>query len=163
MIKVDERNSLVVNRVKIKLICQPAGRNCLTSPNRNFCFNKIFSYTSNFLLKSAMCLSKTSLSGVRPCLLIKKQTNILLADVDAKRWVLTVCRVLLLQLRLRASQNGRLLQTQLAGSAHCLGSQSEVTVSLGQHTLTLYNSLWLCFRRGRSRHRPNQDPEQGKN
>jgi hypothetical protein len=61
---------------------------------------------------------------------------------------LTVWRILLSQLVNRAGENGRILQTQLAGKAHWLVSQSEVAVSLGQDTLTLCNSLWLCFRRG---------------
>ena len=52
-----------------------AGRNYLTSPKRYFCLLKILSYTSNLSLKSAMCLSKTSLSGIRPFFLIEsKQT-----------------------------------------------------------------------------------------
>ena len=44
---------------------------------------------------------------------------------------LTACRLFLLKLRRRGGENGRLLQTQLAGRAHWLGSQSEVAASLG--------------------------------
>ena len=44
---------------------------------------------------------------------------------------LTVCRVLLLRLAIRAGESGTILQTQLAGRARWLRSQSEVAVSLG--------------------------------
>jgi hypothetical protein len=44
---------------------------------------------------------------------------------------LTLCRILLLQLEGRAGENGKLQQTQLAGIARWLGSQSEEAVSLG--------------------------------
>ena len=69
-------------------------------------------------------------------------------DVVYKMEELTVCHIFLLQLGCRAGENGRVLQTQLADRAHWLGSHSEVTVSLGWDTLMLYNSIWLCFRRG---------------
>ena len=66
----------------------------------------------------------------------------------------------LLQPSSRAGENGTVLQIQLAGRAHWLESQSEVAVFLGWNTLSLYNSIWLYFHRERSRHRPNQVPEQ---
>ena len=73
MIKVDKSNFLEgkgVNKVYLS-----AGRNRLTSPTRYFCLLKIFSYTSNLLLKSAICLSKASVTGVKPWFLVKsKQT-----------------------------------------------------------------------------------------
>ena len=69
-------------------------------------------------------------------------------DVVYRMEELTVCHIFHLQLGSRACENGRVLQTQLAGKAHWLGSHSEVAVSLGWDTLMLYNSIWLCFRRG---------------
>ena len=44
---------------------------------------------------------------------------------------LTFCRIFRLQLGKCAGENGRILQTQLAGRVRWLGSQSEVAVSLG--------------------------------
>ena len=73
MIKVDKRNFLEgkhVNNVYVTAI-----RNRLTSPTRYFCLLKILSYTSNLPLNSAMCFSKASVMGLRPCFLVKsKQT-----------------------------------------------------------------------------------------
>ena len=62
-------------------------------------------------------------------------------DVIYRMEKLTLSLLFLLQLGRRAGENGRLLQTQLAGRARWPQSQSEVTVFLGQHTLTLYNSI----------------------
>ena len=45
--------------------------------------------------------------------------------------VLTVSRILLLQLEWRVSENGTIQQTQLAGIVHWLEPQSGVAESLG--------------------------------
>ena len=136
MIKVDKRNLL-----KEKLVINvniSVGRNCLTSPTRYFFLLKILSYTSSLPLKSAMCFSKASETGIRPWFLIESKQ--IWADVHTKGGyvyivyrmeVLTVFRMFLLQLGSRVGENGRVPQTQLAGIAHWLQSQPEVTVSLG--------------------------------
>ena len=70
-----------------------AGRNFLTSPRRYFCLLKVLSYTSNLPLKSAMCFSKPSWLGARPCLLGSKQTYkpMYIRKAGRSTWLITHC------------------------------------------------------------------------
>ena len=113
----------------------------LTFPARYFCLLKILSYASNLTLKSATFLSTTVWSGATPFLLVKKQAkNINRQWVTMREKNSTCYRIFPLQQRRRVSGNEMLQQILPAGTAHLLGSQLGVAVSLGQRTSRLCNN-----------------------
>ena len=132
MIKIDKSNFLERKRVNKVYVSAAKKKQCYIS-------YEVLLFAQNLLVHVQLSAQVSNVLFinffVRSQALSPSKKQTYMSRRACQRWIyskqkLTVCRIFLLQLGSRAGENATVLQTQLAGKAHSLVSQSEVAVSL---------------------------------